>query len=254
MNNKKYFYVYYSYEPWGRGYIGKRECKCLPEEDVKYFGSFTDKTFKPTEKIILETFDSAIDAYRAEVELHICYAVDKNPHFANKLKMVSEKFSNCGKDEYKIYESEFQKEFINAVVSSKTISEILKKLGRKRGGGNYDNVKKWIKILNLNDNHLIGVFTNKGKIHSEKSRKKMSLSRKGKLKTDDHKQKIKLSNCEYVYTFISPEGIIIETILYTDFCKENNLNCCKIREVARGIREHHKGWKATRRPRTEDDK
>jgi hypothetical protein len=26
----KYFYVYYSYEEFGRGYIGKRECKCLP--------------------------------------------------------------------------------------------------------------------------------------------------------------------------------------------------------------------------------
>ena len=52
VKNKKYFYVYYSYEPWGRGYIGKRECWCLPEEDVKYFGSYRDKTFKPTEKII----------------------------------------------------------------------------------------------------------------------------------------------------------------------------------------------------------
>lgn len=27
---EKYFYVYYSYEEFGRGYIGKRECKCLP--------------------------------------------------------------------------------------------------------------------------------------------------------------------------------------------------------------------------------
>jgi len=54
LKNKKYFYVYYSYEPWGRGYIGKRECWCLPEEDTKYFGSFRDKTFKPTEKIISE--------------------------------------------------------------------------------------------------------------------------------------------------------------------------------------------------------
>ena len=58
MSNTKYFYVYYSYEPWGRGYIGKRECECLPEEDVKYFGSYRDKTFKPTEKIILQTFDT----------------------------------------------------------------------------------------------------------------------------------------------------------------------------------------------------
>ena len=42
----KYYYVYYSYEEYGRGYIGKRECECLPEKDVNYFGSFKDKTFK----------------------------------------------------------------------------------------------------------------------------------------------------------------------------------------------------------------
>ena len=85
-------------------------------------------------------------------------------------------------------------------------------------------------------------------------REKMSLNGKGKVKSENHKKKIKLSNCKYVYSFISPEGVIVETIWYSDFCKENNLNCCKIREVARGVRLQHKGWKVTRRPRTEDDK
>lgn len=254
ISTKKYFYVYYSYEPWGRGYIGKRECECLPEEDVKYFGSFTDKTFKPTEKIILETFDSAEEALKAEVFLHIFYEIDKNPHFANKLKMVTEKFSKCGRDEYKIYEPKFQKQFIIAVKNSRSINEILRKLGRKKGGGNYNNVKKWIKLLNLSDSHLIGVYVNRGKVRSEVLKKHWSDVRKGKLKTENHKKKIKLSNCKYVYTFISPEGISIETILYIDFCKENNLNPCKIREVARGVRDHYKGWKVSRRPRTEDDK
>jgi len=70
---KKYFYVYYSYEEYGRGYIGKRECKCLPEEDIKYFGSFTDKTFKPTQKIILKTFGSVEDALEVESILHDFY-------------------------------------------------------------------------------------------------------------------------------------------------------------------------------------
>ena len=42
--------------------------------------------------------------------------------------------------------------------------------------------------------------------------------------------------------------------LLNNFCKENNLNPCKIREVTRGVRLHHKGWKVTRRPRTEEDK
>ena len=87
-----YYYVYYSYEEWGRGYIGKRRCTCLPEEDKKYFGSFSDKTFKPTEKIILATFDTEEEALICEVQLHDYYKVDINPHFANRAKQTSTKF------------------------------------------------------------------------------------------------------------------------------------------------------------------
>jgi hypothetical protein len=96
----KYFYVYYSYEPWGRGYIGKRECCCLPEEDVKYFGSYKNKTFKPTQKIILQIFDNVEEALEAEILLHDFYEVDKNPHFANRAKQTSKhfKYSMCGDD------------------------------------------------------------------------------------------------------------------------------------------------------------
>ncbi len=89
---KKHFYVYYSYEEWGRGYIGRRECVCTPEEDTSYFGSFKDKSFKPTNKIILATFDSREGMCQAEVDLHNFFEVDENPHFANKAKQTSRKF------------------------------------------------------------------------------------------------------------------------------------------------------------------
>jgi len=92
QSSMKHFYVYYSYEEYGRGYIGKRECKCLPQEDVNYFGSFKDKTFNPTQKIILETFDSVEEALEAECALHDFYKVDKNPHFANRAKQTSTGF------------------------------------------------------------------------------------------------------------------------------------------------------------------
>jgi hypothetical protein len=88
-----YFYVYYSYEEWGRGYIGKRECECLPQADIKYFGSFRDKTFRPTQKIILETYNSREEALESEIFLHDFFQVDINPHFANKAKQTSTKFS-----------------------------------------------------------------------------------------------------------------------------------------------------------------
>jgi len=89
---KKYFYVYYSYEEFGIGYIGSRICDCLPEQDVNYFGSYRDKNFNPTNKIIIETFDNNIDMLKSEIILHNFYQVDINSHFANKAKQTSDKF------------------------------------------------------------------------------------------------------------------------------------------------------------------
>jgi hypothetical protein len=111
----KHFYVYYSYEEYGRGYIGKRECKCLPQEDVNYFGSFHDKTFSPTQKIILETFENVEEALEAECALHDFYEVDKNPHFANRAKQTSTKFyCNLGPgEEANIKRSELMKTSYN---------------------------------------------------------------------------------------------------------------------------------------------
>jgi hypothetical protein len=89
---KKSHYTYYSYEEFGRGYIGVRSCDCEPEEDVDYFGSYTDKTFEPTQKIILQTYETREEANEDEVILHEFYQVDVNSHFANQAKQTSEKF------------------------------------------------------------------------------------------------------------------------------------------------------------------
>ena len=96
---QEYYYTYYSYEEWGRGYIGSRGCKCLPEEDVKYFGSFYDKTFKPTQKIILKNnYTTRVEAIGDEIILHDYYDVANNPHFANQAKQTSTKFISNGED------------------------------------------------------------------------------------------------------------------------------------------------------------
>ena len=89
-------YVYYSYEEWGRGYIGVRSCNCLPEEDTKYFGSFRDKTFKPTGKTILFVCETRIEAAEIEIELHKFFDVAVNPQFANKAKQTNTGFSMAG--------------------------------------------------------------------------------------------------------------------------------------------------------------
>jgi hypothetical protein len=93
MTNKKYHYTYYSYEEWGIGYFGSRSCDCLPQEDINYFGSFSDKTFKPTHKIILkDDYETRRDAMKDEIILHNHYNVAINPHFANKSKLTSTGF------------------------------------------------------------------------------------------------------------------------------------------------------------------
>jgi hypothetical protein len=90
---KEYHYTYYSYEEWGRGYFGSRTCKCLPEDDIKYFGSFSDKNFKPTQKIILKSdYTTREEAYDDEIILQRFYKVAENSHFANRSYQTSTKF------------------------------------------------------------------------------------------------------------------------------------------------------------------
>ena len=97
-----YYYTYYSYEQWGRGYIGVRKSKVPPEQDVRYMGSYLDKTFKPTEKIILQSYNSLEEAICDEIKLHEFYEVNNNSHFANRSKQTSSKFILHGEDASKI--------------------------------------------------------------------------------------------------------------------------------------------------------
>jgi hypothetical protein len=90
-------YTYYSHEEYGRGYIGVRSCDCLPEEDTDYFGSFSDKSFNPTQKVILKSdYNTRKDANEDEIILHDFYDVVKNPHFANRAKHTSTGFCTEG--------------------------------------------------------------------------------------------------------------------------------------------------------------
>ena len=85
-------YVYYSYEEWGRGYIGSRSKD--PDGD-DYLGSFSDSSFQPTHKIVLAEFDDYYGALAAEIELHEFYDVARNPHFANRCCATSTGFSRA---------------------------------------------------------------------------------------------------------------------------------------------------------------
>jgi len=227
---KKYFYVYYSYEEFGRGYIGSRVCDCLPENDIKYFGSYRDKTFKPNQKIILETFDNVEEALEAECALHNFYEVDKNPHFSNKAKQTSSKF----------YHRSFG----------------------ENNPSKRDDVRKKIKLRKLGENNPAKRPEVRKKISdaaknrkaSEETKKKMSKSHMGRVSpkgmlgkklTEEQKLKIrerKVERDNKSWVMKDPSGKIHTANNLKYFCQQNNLSDSAMHNVITGKRNHHKGW------------
>ena len=209
---KKHFYTYYSYEEWGRGYIGSRECKCLPSKDVEYFGSFSDKTFKPTQKIIIQTYSSKEEAVADEVKLHNFYEVHINLHFANRSKQTSAKFyfdstgiirsvqtreKISGKNNPMFGKTHSEEARQKISVAAKNISNETRhkmsiakigKAGPMLGKTHSEETKKRLSEARKN---LIGdnnpFF---GKTHSEETRQKLSKAQTGKKLSKETRQKL----------------------------------------------------------------
>lgn len=91
---KKYYYVYESSESKenGRKYIGYRGCDCEPEEDTKYFGSFSDTSFEPDQKTILFVSLDIEEALLMEITLQKALRVVENSEYANKAYQTSTSF------------------------------------------------------------------------------------------------------------------------------------------------------------------
>ena len=75
-----YVYITTDFE---RYYIGSRTCYCEPEEDIAYFGSFSDKTFEPLYKAIIAEFDTRAEATEYEQQLIL------DNDFANNAECVN---------------------------------------------------------------------------------------------------------------------------------------------------------------------
>ena len=167
----KHFYIYYSYEEFGRGYIGSRGCKCLPEEDLRYYGSFWDKTFKPTGKIILAEFDNRRDAYDSEVVLHKFYDVVNNPHFANQSRALTSGFTTEGR--------------VAPNRGKKASEETRRKIGEasRRRVTSDETRKLKSKQMSGEGNHMYGKTgeqcPNYGKKHTPEARAKISAANTG---------------------------------------------------------------------------
>ena len=177
---REYHYTYYSYEEWGRGYIGSRTCKCLPEEDVRYFGSFSDKTFRPTNKIILKSdYKTREECNKDEIALQKFYKVIENPHFSNRAYQTSTKFyvsfeiaSNNGKKYGKIIG---EKSWKNKTGMFSLTTEQRREIGIR----NHKN-KKGAHSLSKEQKSQIGMKTyiEKKGIHSLTKEEKIEFNRK----------------------------------------------------------------------------
>jgi hypothetical protein len=227
----KHFYVYYSYEEYGRGYIGSRVSKVSPEQDLKYFGSFSDKNFKPTQKIILEVFKTKQEALDAEIKLHKFYDVKNNSHFVNRSNLTTTYFSPPQeKQKFRITNNKFKDSFILAVKNNNSIRKVAIELGMCLNGSTYESIKRWIKLLNLNTFHFTGMGWNKGK-------------KLGDRITEEQKEK---SHYKYTYTITTPKGQSVITKNLKKYCKDNNLNQRNMWLVSVGRVKTCKGYKVTR--------
>ncbi len=198
MEFKEYHYTYYSYEEYGRGYFGSRTCKCLPEDDIKYFGSFKDKIFKPTQKIILKNdYSTREEAYADEIILQRYYKVVENPHFANRSYQTSTGFSRKGmipcnkgkkmseQQKYKLSDSckgrklsEETKEKISKAFKGRELSESHKRKIGESNKGKPRQTPEGMERLKRMQQERKGKPSKK---HSEETKRKISEATKGRI-------------------------------------------------------------------------
>lgn len=81
-----------------------------------------------------------------------------------------------------------------------------------------------------------------GKKFSLEARRKMSISRKGKPQSEEHKRKRAEAQAK-PFKLLSPKGEIIEGVNLAKFARENNLSDAHLNSVFNGKRPSHKGYR-----------
>jgi hypothetical protein len=94
-----YYYVYAIFFPNCKFYIGSRQCNCIPIEDKKYTGSYTDKSNGDGIKVILKIFSNENEMTFYETNLiqkfksySNCINVNSSPRVCNNNKLNSKVF------------------------------------------------------------------------------------------------------------------------------------------------------------------
>jgi hypothetical protein len=213
---KKHHYVYHSYEEWGRDYIGVRSCDCAPENDTEYFGSFKDKTFKPTEKHILFVCKTRKEAAAIEVKLHNLFDVAVNPRFANLAKSTCTGFDRTG------VVVGPPSEDTRAKISAAKTGEIRNAKTRAK----MSEVQKGKKLSSETRAKMSAAHT--GKILSAKTKENMSAAQKGKWEGEKHPQS-KVTDAQRLQIFERYTSGEKQKDLATEFglCRNQILKICK---------------------------
>jgi hypothetical protein len=236
------FYTYRSFEEFdgGRSYIGYRKCPAgkTPKTDP-YLGSYTDKTFTPTAKEILGTYDSQGEALQAEIALHKQFDVARNPHFANKAKSISTGFCIAK-------HSEEAKRKISEAKKGKFTGEDNPLYGKTLSPEHRRKISEAKKGKFTGENNPMY-----GKSHSDEARRKMSEANKGennplygKSPSEKTRKKISESKSKLIDWVHPYHGKIFQTSA-TDLVRlfpGQKLHQPCLNRVALGERSHHKGW------------
>ena len=98
-------------------------------------------------------------------------------------------------------------QFIEAVKTSLSYAEVLRKIGLKEAGSNYDTVKRKISELNLDTSHMTGAAWNQGKRYRQ-------------IKPKQPIDKILIEHSTYVSTNALRHRLLNEGL------KERKCECC----------------------------
>ena len=161
-----YHYTYCSYEESGRSYIGSRTCRCNPENDIRYFGSFTDKTFAPTKKVILKLYNTAEECLLAEHLMMRLFNVAYEEHFANK---QFSPYTNFG----------------CPLVHSKFMKNNKHRVGKHHSEESKKKTSETMKAKPKGENH-----PHHGRVLTEEHKRKLSDSKRGQKRTPEQRKRI----------------------------------------------------------------
>jgi hypothetical protein len=179
--------VYLSFEEGasGRNYIGKHSTDNLEDG---YLGSYSDSSFFPTSRIILEYSSTVEGALEAEIRWQRVFKVVEDPQFANRSYQTSTKFDTTGiqmSEEYKKNRSEKYTGEGNPNHGKTTPNHVKEKISQSLTGKTFTEERR-----EAQSKALQGNTNNKGKKLSEESCRKRSESQKGK-KRGPYKKKEK---------------------------------------------------------------